>query len=83
MSKRLLPESMYPEGFTEEQAERADARLRELIPTIPTEPGLYLDGEGVEWVRHEDGSWTDSRGDTRGGSAVYILGAFGPWTHAS
>jgi len=83
MSKRLLPESMYPEDFTEEQFERADAHLRELFPTVPTEPGLYLDREGAKWTRHDDGSWTDARGDNRGGSAVYMLGAFGPWTRVS
>ena len=81
MSKRLLPESMYPEDFTEEQFERVDARMRELLPTIPTEPGLYLDREGAEWVRHEDGSWTDASGENRGAAAVNLLGIFGPWTH--
>lgn len=83
MSDHLLPDDMYPEDFTTEEFKKADARLGELWSTVPTEPGLYIDGEGEEWVRHKDGSWTDARGDTRGGSAVYILGAFGPWTHAS
>ena len=78
-SPRLLPLDAYPATVDEAGRDRVDAHLRELLPTIPTAPGEYLDNEGGRWVLDADGGWTDKHGERRPAEYTPILGMWGPW----
>ncbi|MET0885672.1 MAG: hypothetical protein ABWX92_04405 [Mycetocola sp.] len=77
---RLLPLDAYPDDVDEAGRDRIDKKLCEEMPTIPTEPGDYLDNEDAPWTLGADGLWTDRHGATRPGGYTPLLWFFGPWT---
>lgn len=77
---RLMPEEAYPPDMDAATRDVVDARLREMAHTVPIEPGIWLDREGVAWTLDPDGTWTDSRGETRPVSFNPAVAAFGPWS---
>lgn len=79
----LLPAQAYPKHVKGERRRRLDATLRELVPLIPTEPGIYKDVQGDLWKLNNDGTWTDRRGETRGVDWNPILALSGPWSRAT
>lgn len=76
--KPLLPKHAYPSDMTKEQRDRADRKMRELLPLVPDLPGRYTDGDGALWILNADGSWTDSKGTTRGPEWRPLIAVFGP-----
>jgi hypothetical protein len=79
---RLLPLDAYPDHLDEAARDRADQVLREQMHTIPTEPDEYFDNEGAWWTLAEDGSWTDTHGQTRSSLYAPAVSMFGPFTRA-
>jgi hypothetical protein len=78
--KRLLPKGAYPSEMTKEQRDRADQKMRELLPLVPDQPGQYTDCDGELWTLNADGSWTDNKGTTRGPEWRPVIAVFGPMT---
>lgn len=65
---QLLPDDAYPinpvtgKPMTRQARRQLDARLRAMLPGLPTEPGSYFDAQGDLWVLDTEGGWTDHQG---------------------
>lgn len=55
----------------------------QVFDTIPPEPGIYLDGVGEAWVRRDNGTILDPRGEVLATSWTFVLTLFGPWRKAA
>lgn len=74
----LLPIEYY-HGRSRLRRRRIDNTILELLPYLPTDPGVWYDGEGDPWVLGEDGRWTDADGVSRPVEHTPALVLFGPW----
>lgn len=59
---------------------KADRVMRELLPTLPTAPGDYIDASGEQWSLDAEGCWTDCRGERRSAQYTPIVALMGPMT---
>lgn len=59
------------------QLEQLFRRLQPVV--VPTQPGLYLDGEGHPWRLHDNGEWEDKTGETKPVSYNWLLVSIGPF----
>ena len=75
----LLPIEYY-HGRSRLRRRRIDNTILELLPYLPTDPGVWYDGEGDPWLLAADGSWTDADGVRRSAVHAPALALFGPWT---
>lgn len=62
--RNILPDDFYGDA-PQYARDMYDTEVRMKLPDLPFKPGKYTDPQGSVWTINEDGTWTDSSGETR------------------